>query len=236
MEVKKIKAKALKNLKNNYKVAIVTLFIYIAISAVFYGTSKLIYNEDMYTFFNILIKGLFYMGLIDIMVKIAKEKNPEIKDLFSKMNYFWKCSAVTIIITAFTILCGILEVIAYKSLSIFFTFSTDINILLATTMIIIGLLLCIAIGVFYLTLMISFSQVYYILYENENMPVLDIFSKSMDLMENHKLDYIRFIISFIGWAFIGLFTFGILYLWLIPYIMVSEYHFYEKLKKIEKKA
>ena len=83
--------------------------------------------------------------------------------------------------------------------------------------------------------MVSWSQVYYILYENEEMPVLDIFAKSMDLIEDYKIDYVMLNLSFIGWTILGLFTFGLLHLWLIPYMLVANTNFYYELKKLEKK-
>ena len=36
-------------------------------------------------------------------------------------------------------------------------------------------------------MMISCSQAYYILYENEDMPVIDILNRSMDMMEDFRV-------------------------------------------------
>ena len=173
------------------------------------------------------------MGLVEIVVKIAKGKKPEIKDLFSRTDLFWKSSAVTIIITAFTVLCTILETIAFKSLTVFTSYQADINPTLSATMILIGVILCTAILAFYIVLMISFSQVYYVLYENKDMPLFQIFERSMDLMEDHKVDFVIFNFSFLGWAFVGIFTFGLLYFWLVPYYYVASYNFYEEVKELE---
>ena len=107
--------------------------------------------------------------------------------------------------------------------------------MVSALMIMIGIILCSAIAVFYVILMVSWSQVYYILYENEEMPVLDIFSRSMDLMEDYKIDYLLLELSFLGWLIAGIFTFGLLYLWVIPYMMVTEANFYYEVKKKEKK-
>jgi uncharacterized membrane protein len=38
-------------------------------------------------------------------------------------------------------------------------------------------------------------------------------------------------LSFIGWGFLCLFSFGIGYLWLSPYMTLSLANFYEELKK-----
>ena len=42
--------------------------------------------------------------------------------------------------------------------------------------------------------------------------------------------YIVLGLSFIGWMVLGLFTLGILYLWIVPYMMVVMANFYYELK------
>ena len=97
-------------------------------------------------------------------------------------------------------------------------------------MIVVGIILSAAIIVFWIILILCLSQSYFILYDNEDMPLGDIFKVSMDMMEGHKADYIMLCLSFIGWVILGIFTLGVLYLWLIPYIKVSMVNFYDKIK------
>ena len=47
------------------------------------------------------------------------------------------------------------------------------------------------------------------------------------MMKGHKFDLFWLILSFIGWGFLCLFTFGIGYLWLTPYMETSVAAFYE---------
>ena len=235
MNIKKIKEKALKKLEGNYIIPIIAIIIFILITSLSKLVAGLIYNEKMTIFFNILITGLLYMGLLEIMIKIARGKKVDIMDLFNRSDLFWKCTAITIILASFTLLFGILEFISFKALTTFIIYQTDMNALLSGTMLLIGILLCAAIAAFYAILMISFSQVYFILYENENMPIIDIFNRSIDLMEEHKIDYIIYELSFIGWIIVGILTFGILLLWVTPYMMVANVNFYDELIKLEKK-
>lgn len=233
MDIKKIKQKALKKLKGNYKIPILAVLIYMGITGIFTGIAHLIYNENMSVFFEIIIMGLIYMGLIEITVKIARGKKTKLSDLFNRTDFFWKAVAIEIILTTFTLLCLVLEYISYKSLTTFTVYQTDMSPIISGIMLLIGVLLCAAIATFYIVLMISFSQSFYILYENEKMPVLDILNRSMDLMENHRLDYIVYALSFAGWIILGTMTFGILLLWVIPYIMVSNVILYDEIIKIE---
>ncbi len=235
MNITKMKEKAAKKLKGKYSIIIPAILIYALIIFFFYIVSKSVYNDSVDILFNILITGLLYMGLLQIVIKISKGEKTKITDLFERTDLFWKASAITIVITIFTLICFTLEIIAGKSLMTFIINEANINVMLSALMIIIGVLLCSAIAVFYVILMVSWSQVYYILYENEEMPVSDIFSRSMDLMEEYKMDYIVLELSFLGWIIAGALTLGILYLWVIPYMMTTETNFYYEVKKKEKK-
>lgn len=234
MNIKKIKGKALNQLEGKYIIPIVAIIIYGLIVFLANIVAKLIYNENMTVFFAMIIKGLIYMGLLQIFIKVARNKKADIMDLFKRTDLFWKCAAITIILFSFTLLCGVLEVIAFNALNSFISYQTDLNKLILSFLIITGIVLCAAIAIFYGSLMISCSQVYYILYDNENMPVIDIFNKSMDIMENHRLDYLIYVLSFIGWIIVGILTLGILFIWIIPYIEISNVYFYDEVVKLEK--
>lgn len=76
----------------------------------------------------------------------------------------------------------------------------------------------------------SYSQTMYILAENPTMGARDAINKSKEMMEGHKMEYFVMILSFFGWAILGIFTFGILYIWLTPYISATMANFYKSLK------
>ena len=78
---------------------------------------------------------------------------------------------------------------------------------------------------------LSYSQVFFVKLDNPEMQTMDVLKKSKELMNGHKMDYFVLLLSFIGWLILGLFTLGILYLWLIPYMSVTEANFYNELVK-----
>ena len=43
------------------------------------------------------------------------------------------------------------------------------------------------------------------------------------------MEYFLLILSFIGWSILGAFTFGILYIWLIPYMNATMANYYRSL-------
>ena len=80
-------------------------------------------------------------------------------------------------------------------------------------------------------LMLDYSMVYFIMLDHEEYSASEILKKSRDIMNGHKLELFKLELSFIGWIILGIFTFGILYLWLIPYMKVSISNFYNKIKE-----
>lgn len=82
-----------------------------------------------------------------------------------------------------------------------------------------------------LVLLIIKSYLYvltpYIMWDNPNMSAKDIVEKSESLMNGHRGSYFVLDLSFIGWAILSVFTFGIGLLWLIPYMQTSFIVFYE---------
>lgn len=63
---------------------------------------------------------------------------------------------------------------------------------------------------------------------------LDTIRKSKKMMYGHKWNYFVFLLSFIGWLLLGVVTFGIAYIYVIPYMSVAQMLYYEELKKMNK--
>ena len=76
----------------------------------------------------------------------------------------------------------------------------------------------------------SYSMTPFILEEHPELGANDAIDHSRAMMKGHKFDLFWLLLSFIGWGFLCLFTFGIGYLWLIPYMNTSVSAFYEDVK------
>lgn len=63
---------------------------------------------------------------------------------------------------------------------------------------------------------------------------IDSIKKSWTMMKGYKWNYFVFLLSFIGWILLACLTFGLLFIWLVPYMTVAEVIYYENLKKITK--
>lgn len=76
----------------------------------------------------------------------------------------------------------------------------------------------------------SYSMTPFILEEHPELGANEAIDHSRAMMKGHKFDLFWLILSFIGWGFLCLFTFGIGYLWLVPYMDTSISAFYEDVK------
>ncbi len=73
---------------------------------------------------------------------------------------------------------------------------------------------------------ISYSQMFYLMADDEKLEAGAAQRKSMEMMEGHKWEYFVLQLSFIPWHLLGIATLGIAYVWVVPYIetTMAEYH------------
>ena len=76
---------------------------------------------------------------------------------------------------------------------------------------------------------LSYSMTPFILYDNTEMGTKAI-DLSMKMMKGHKMELFILYLTFIGWGILCIFTLGIGYFWLVPYINASLAGFYEEVK------
>lgn len=76
----------------------------------------------------------------------------------------------------------------------------------------------------------SYSMTPYILEENPELSANEAIDRSRAMMRGHKFDLFWLYLSFIGWAILCLFTAGIGFLWLAPYVTTTQAAFYEEVK------
>ncbi len=75
-------------------------------------------------------------------------------------------------------------------------------------------------------LTLSYSLVPIILIKKPELGIVETLKYSREKMQGHKLDAFVLGLSFIGWAILGTLTFGILYIWLFPYMQLTFTKFY----------
>ena len=76
----------------------------------------------------------------------------------------------------------------------------------------------------------SYAMTPYVMNDRPELDADDCIHESRVMMNGYKWKLFCMDLSFIGWAILCLFTLGIGYLWLQPYIEASHAKFYEELK------
>ena len=77
---------------------------------------------------------------------------------------------------------------------------------------------------------LSYSMSMYILAENPEIGALEAIDRSKKMMDGHKMELFVLYLSFIGWYLLGAITFGIAFIWIIPYISATMANFYNSIK------
>lgn len=106
-----------------------------------------------------------------------------------------------------------------------------VTLIISYVLIVIGYILLIIPGI-----MIAFSlvMVSYLLAdskETNTSEARNIIRQSREMMNGYKMDYFIFELSFIGWYFLGIITFGIAYIYVIPYFTFANTLYYQRLKE-----
>ena len=99
--------------------------------------------------------------------------------------------------------------------------------LLYLLIIIIGFVLFIIPGIIWA---LMFSQVFYILSENQDLGIKEIFKKSARIMKGNKLKLLGLFLRFFLFIILSVFTLFIWSLWLIPQLHVSTAKFHDLIK------
>ena len=227
----KLKMAARKKLNGNYLVIISSLLLFVLIGWDCLLVADLIEASWLAPILTIIVCSSLIMGFVGMILKVSRGKKINFVDIFDRTDLLIKYIGLTVILFLVGLLAWVLEFLAFKSLIIIMLYQTELNAMLSVLLIIFGMLLSTAILLVSIYIAISFSQSYFILYDEPNLKITRVLGKSFDMMGNYILEYFVLALSFIGWIILGLFTFCLLYIWLIPYMLVTFANFYNVVRK-----
>lgn len=259
MKISKIRKEARESLKGKWgKAALITL-VYMAISFVVIWAQRLVREEsaiyDIIDWAYILINVPLSFGFLISFIKLKRGEEVKsfdfFKEGFSKFKKSWGIRlhtwlklllptiflVITIIplyVILLLIFLGFLENIA---INLGITLSFDTSILKTFTDILPQLLyllpifiVLLIVGIIYMIRKsLLYVLAYNISYDNPEFSSKECVLKSAELMKGNRWKYFLLELSFVGWAFLAAFTWGIGLLWLTPYMKISSICFYEKL-------
>ena len=206
-----------------------------------------------------LLSYVFYAGVTGMVLKVSRRQNISVGNVFymftDRPDRYIGSGFLVSILTSLPALPGIIVMISaipyeliyklatYSSLSysneeLFLngiSYSDALNmtnlILGMIPMFMLGFLLSMIGYVFSLWISLMYELTTYILIDNPDMRVIEALKASRSLTKGHRLDLFVLILSFIGWIILSIFTFGILLLWVMPYMQTTISLFYFDLKK-----
>ena len=172
---------------------------------------------------NLVITPVLAFGFLVSIIKLKRNEEVGYIDFFKNgFNQFGKVWGVI----WQTILKMILPVIAIFISIILITIGSGESM---GFLAILGMILYIVSLVWAIIKGFSYVLDQYILYDNPDMDSKSIVEKSEELMQGHKWAWFWLPITFIGWFFLGALSFGIGFLWIMPYLQVALVVFYEDL-------
>ena len=80
---------------------------------------------------------------------------------------------------------------------------------------------------------LSYSMTYFIIAEDDSIGPLEAIRKSKQMMYGYKWKMFCLALRFVGWFLLCILTFGIGFLWLIPYWFISYAKFYDDLVNLK---
>jgi uncharacterized membrane protein len=81
---------------------------------------------------------------------------------------------------------------------------------------------------------LSYSMSFFILRDNPKLSATEAITSSRKMMKGYKWKLFCLYFSFIGWGILCILSFGIGFLWLIPYVSLTLANFYEGVKQNQK--
>lgn len=169
------------------------------------------------TFIISLLSILLSSGLIYIHLNLARGKESTFSDLFRFFTMRPDRFLLAGLMLIGVIFLIMLPAVICTAMVIIFDFGLWIVLTIVVWMITF-------IGVFILSY--SFGLIYYLLIDRSQASLMDIFRESRRLMKGNKGRMFYISLSFIGMSFLCIFSLGIGYLWVGPYMNQTNVEFY----------
>ncbi len=220
-----------KQLKGKWKMPVLLTLAYLVISII-----ASIFQEEANSFVTTVIMFLVVWGISTwatvgipnfYLEFLKKDGKVEFRDVLVSKNKILKSLGFTaivgiisfilvFIVTSVTTLIIMSAILSYNGINI----GTIIAIILTILLLIV-----------YIIFTYMVTQTPYIIIEKENIGIIEAMKLSAKIMKGNKWKYFILQLSFIGWAILSIITFGIGFLWLIPYVTLASTNFYKNLNK-----
>ena len=236
------RSQARESLANKWgKGALITLAYFIISYGLNYISSKFYYTSTKYIneLIIFLVELPLSFGLIISFIRLKRNEDVKAFDFLSNFSEnFKRAISITwnIILKMWIAIVAYIIAIILLGISAFTSFASVLSTAsIGTTsivLIIVGVVLLAFACVYGFIKGLLYSLSYYIAYDNPELSAKEAVEKSAELMNGNRGNIFVLQLSFIGWAILAAFTLGIGFLWLAPYVQVSNVCFYEEVAGI----
>lgn len=177
---------------------------------------------------DIVINVPLSFGILYAFLKLYKDENVGAFDFFKLgFNNFGKSWSITFNIFLKMIVPAIVIIISYiliaVGISLYSTSAVNGYVFIA----IIGFILLVVSSIWATTKYYFYQLAFLISIENEDMSAEEAVTESQKAMTGKRASLFWLQLSFIGWAILGAISFGIGFLWIIPYVHCATIAFYK---------
>ena len=173
----------------------------------------------------LLIGGPLMVGLSIFFLAVSRRQQPAISQLFEGFSRFGTALGAYILVSIFILLWAIPVVAVTVGLMIYFTVQaggeTAPHFPAWIFLIMVLLEIPVIVAIF------RYALTFFILADHESCGPLEAIQSSTRMMKGNKGKLFMLYLRFVGWSFLALFTFGIGFLFLSPYMFTSLARFYD---------
>lgn len=219
--------------------------IFIAYSFIFFvmGFVEGLFPEAIQSLLSLAVAVIevpLAFGFIISLLKLFNEEDVKAFDfLGSGFSNFKKSWGVSLNILLKMLVPVILLIVSYVLVASGMTFLAVSSGIFATTssstssvgiiLSVLGFILLVVSWIWAITKSYYYQLAYFVAAENPELTGKQAVLKSEELMKNNRAKLFWLQLSFVGWAILCVFTFGIGFLWLMPYMQFAIISFYKHL-------
>lgn len=203
----------------------IPFFIVMVISGLLAGSNNtglavMVYMTLVMMIVYMVLSLILMVGYVRLCYRIAVGEECEIGDLFFAVkNHFPRYLGLMSLLTLYSILSCLPGLLLW----IFFSAGGNIG-----AGFLVGYILLLVVPV---TVLSRYAMALFVLVEDPEMKVMEAMRFSKDLMQGNIWRMIRLEFSFLGIFMLGYLTFGIGYIWIMPYVVCANVRLYLTIKE-----
>ena len=226
-----IKQRAKEQIKGNIGISFLCQFIFLAILLAL-SSIPLLNIITVWVLFFIL--SPLSLGLQMVYMEISYGRKPDVSTLFSGFGQYGQSMLAYLLLLIPNVIYNILTLISFCVLILLTPFSAmTLNYDVINNManaFILYFIWSTFLSIIFCCIMLGFSMIYQIMAEQPDLSGLDVLKASWQMMKGRRWNYVVFHLSFFLWHCLGVITLGFAYIYITPYLMTANAHYYHNIK------